>query len=40
MYDLGLRLKQVRMQRGMTQKSLARQINKSVSAVSSYESNA
>lgn len=40
MYDLGLRLKQVRTQRGMTQKSLARQINKSVSAVSSYESNA
>ena len=40
MYDLGLRLKEIRIQRGLTQKSLARRINKSISAVSSYESNA
>lgn len=40
MYDLGLRLKETRSRRGLTQKSLARRINKSVSAVSSYESNA
>lgn len=40
MYDLGLRLKEIRSRRGLTQKALARRINKSVSAVSSYESNA
>lgn len=40
MYDLGLRLKEVRHSRGLTQKGLAQRINKSVSAVSSYESNA
>ena len=40
MYDLGSRLKAVRLQRGLTQKTLARRINKSISAVSSYESNA
>ncbi len=40
MYDLGSRLKQIRMQYGLTQKVLAKRINKSVSAVSSYESNA
>lgn len=40
MYDLGARLKSIRLQRGLTQKMLARQINKSISAVSSYESNA
>lgn len=40
MYDFGLRLKQLRKNRGMTQKALADRINKSVSAISSYESNA
>lgn len=40
MYDLGSRLKTLRKQRGLTQKILARRINKSISAVSSYESNA
>lgn len=39
MYDLGARLKSIRLQRGLTQKMLAHQINKSVSAISSYESN-
>lgn len=33
MYDLGLRLKEIRSRRGLTQKALARRINKSVSAV-------
>ena len=40
MYDLGSRLKLIRLKRGMTQKDLAGRINKSVPAVSSYESNA
>lgn len=40
MYDFGLRLKDLRRARGLTQKALAKRINKSVSAVSSYESNA
>lgn len=40
MYDLGSRLRALRLQRGLTQKALARKINKSISAVSSYESNA
>lgn len=40
MYDLGSRLKSIRLKRGLTQKDLAGKINKSVSAVSSYESNA
>lgn len=40
MYDLGSRLKRIRVQNGITQKVLAKRINKSVSAVSSYESNA
>lgn len=40
MYDLGSRLKTIRQKRGITQKELAMRINKSVSAVSSYESNA
>lgn len=40
MYDFGLRLKQLRKSRGMTQKALAERINKSVSAVSGYESDA
>lgn len=39
MYDFGTRLKTIRKQRGFTQKSLAAKINKSISAVSSYESN-
>ena len=40
MYDLGSRLKQLRQKRGITQKDLALRINKSISAISSYESNA
>lgn len=40
MYDLGSRLKLIRLKRGFTQKELAARINKSVSAISSYESNA
>ena len=40
MYDLGLRIKEIRKQRGYTQKVLARKINKSTSAVCSYETNA
>lgn len=40
MYDFGLRLKKLRKSRGLTQKMLADRINKSVSAVGSYESNA
>ena len=40
MYDFGLRLKDLRRARGLTQKALAKRINKSVSAISSYESNA
>lgn len=40
MYDFGSRLKAIRNQRGITQKRLAEDINKSVQAVSSYERNA
>lgn len=40
MYDLGSRLKSIRLKRGITQRELALRISKSVSAVSSYESNA
>lgn len=40
MYDLGIRLKEIRLRRRLTQKDLARRINKSVSAISSYESDA
>jgi transcriptional regulator with XRE-family HTH domain len=40
MYDLGSRLKATRLQRGLTQKELAARVSKSVSAISSYESNA
>lgn len=40
MYDLGLRLREIRTQRNLTQKDLAKRINKSISAISSYESNA
>lgn len=40
MYDIGSRLKDIRIKRGLTQKTLAKRINKSVSAISGYESNA
>lgn len=40
MYDLGLRIKNLRLQRGITQETLGRRINKSKSAVCSYETNA
>lgn len=39
MRDLGSRLQMLRKQRGITQKVLAERINKSVAAVSSYETN-
>lgn len=39
MSDFGLRLQKLRKQRGLTQKMLAERINKSLSAVSSYETN-
>lgn len=38
MYELGPRLKEMRIQRGLTQKALARRISKSKSAIASYES--
>ncbi len=37
MYDLGLRIKELRTKMGWSQKDLAIKINKSVSAISSYE---
>lgn len=40
MYGLGFRIKEIRAQRGMTQKELARRISKSKSAVCGYESEA
>ena len=40
MYDLGLRLKELRIERGLTQESLGNKINKSKSAICSYETNA
>lgn len=40
MYDLGSRLKEMRNKRGLTQKMLAERINKSVAAISGYETNA
>lgn len=40
MYNLGYRLKEARIRRNLTQKVLADRVNKSVSAISSYESNA
>ena len=40
MYDLGCRIKELRTQRGMSQKELATRINKSKSAVCGYESEA
>lgn len=40
MYDLGFRIKEIRTQRGMAQKELAKRINKSKSAVCGYENDA
>lgn len=40
MYSLGSRLKETRIRRNLTQKMLADRVNKSVSAISSYELNA
>ena len=40
MYDMGSKLRTIRDKRKITQKALALKINKSVSAISSYESNA
>lgn len=40
MYGIGFRIKEIRTQRGMTQKELAQRINKSKSAVCGYESEA
>lgn len=40
MYDLGLKIKTIRQKRGITQKELAMRINKSISTISSYETNA
>lgn len=39
MYDVGSRLREMRDKRGLTQRVLAERINKSVSAISGYESN-
>ena len=39
MYDIGSRLKDMRIKRGLTQRMLAERIHKSVSAISGYESN-
>ncbi len=39
MYDLGLRIRELRKKRGLSQRELARRINKSYSVVCSYESN-
>ena len=40
MYDFGVRLRDLRRQRGLTQKELASKINKSIAAISSYETGA
>lgn len=40
MYDLGSKIKEIRQKRGVTQKELALRINKSISTISSYETNA
>ena len=40
MYDFGTRLRELRRQRGLTQKDLAAKINKSIAAISSYETGA
>lgn len=39
MCDVGIRIKEARMRKNMTQKELAKRINRSETAVSSYESN-
>ena len=39
MHDVGSRLREMRDKRGLTQRVLAERINKSVSAISGYESN-
>lgn len=39
MCNLGSRLQMLRKQRGLTQKVLAKKVNKSVAAISSYETN-
>ena len=39
MYDIDSRIKDMRIKRGLTQKELADRINKSVSAISGYETN-
>ena len=39
MHDVGLRLREMRDKRGLTQRILAERISKSVSAISGYESN-
>ena len=40
MYDLGTKIKEIRQKRGITQKELAFRISKSISTISSYETNA
>lgn len=40
MYDLGLKIKELRLKRGMTQETLGQRISKSKSAICSYETNA
>ncbi len=37
MYEMGARLREIRLSRKMTQKELAKRINKSITAISSYE---
>lgn len=37
MYGLGLKIQEIRERRGLTQKDLAEQIHKSISAISAYE---
>ena len=39
MYDIGAKMRIMRNKRGLTQRSLAEKVNKSVSAISGYESN-
>lgn len=39
MHDVGSRLREMRDKRGLTQRVLAERVNKSVSAISGYESN-
>lgn len=39
MYDLGVRIKEARERRGLSQKELGKRINRSTSTVSNYEAN-